>query len=73
MRGYFDAKQRTGPAIAVVCDITKSRDVFRAKALLAKDDYWHDRLTTGQTKNAIQKKGQHSWKRLENMKRIIDR
>ena len=46
MHCYFDAKQRAGPAIAVVCDTTKARDVFRVKALLAKDDYWHDHLTT---------------------------
>ena len=28
MHGYFDAKQRAGPATARVCDITKARDVF---------------------------------------------
>ena len=44
MHGYFGATERTGPAIAGVCDTTKAREVFRVEALLAKDDYWHDHL-----------------------------
>ena len=46
MHGYFSATERAGPAIAVVCDSTKAREVFRVKALLAKEDYWHDHLMT---------------------------
>ena len=38
MHGYFGATERTGPAIAVGFDSTKAREVFRVKALLAKDD-----------------------------------